>query len=270
MKKKNIFIVGGLAIAAIIIAVILRPGKETQEKSLAETKYSLPGLKEVNRLIAIKNYSQAKELLEKKKDRLDCPVEIKRVQGKIYDLNIKTLFSPYQDKCSIVYTVEPGDSLARIARRHNTTVELIKESNGLTSDRIIPGQRLKVNTCKFSIVVDKTQNKLFLRRSGEIFKAYLVATGEAGSTPEGTFKIVNKLVDPTWYRAGAVILPDDPGNILGTRWMGFDKAGYGIHGTTEPESLGQQVTLGCVRMANEEVEELYKIVPTGTKVIIIK
>jgi len=51
--------------------------------------------------------------------------------------------------------------------------------------------------------------------------------------------------------------------------MGFDLAGFGIHGTTEPQTLGRQVTQGCVRMLNAEVEELYAIVPVGTEVTIV-
>jgi lipoprotein-anchoring transpeptidase ErfK/SrfK len=50
--------------------------------------------------------------------------------------------------------------------------------------------------------------------------------------------------------------------------MGFDITGYGIHGTTEPDKIGQQVTAGCVRMRNEEVEELYTLIPVGTEVTI--
>jgi lipoprotein-anchoring transpeptidase ErfK/SrfK len=78
--------------------------------------------------------------------------------------------------------------------------------------------------------------------------------------------INSKLENPTWYHAGAIVPPDSPKNILGTRWLGIDYPGYGIHGTTIPESIGTQATSGCVRMLNSEVEELYSIIPYGTKV----
>ncbi|MFA5199950.1 MAG: L,D-transpeptidase family protein [Candidatus Omnitrophota bacterium] len=52
--------------------------------------------------------------------------------------------------------------------------------------------------------------------------------------------------------------------------MGFDLAGYGIHGTTQPQELGKQVTEGCVRLSNQDVEELYTIVPMGTETTIIE
>ena len=62
---------------------------------------------------------------------------------------------------------------------------------------------------------------------------------------------------------------ESPENILGSRWMGLSERGYGIHGTVDPKSVGQQVTAGCVRMLNSEVEELYTIVPAGTEVTIV-
>ncbi len=80
---------------------------------------------------------------------------------------------------------------------------------------------------------------------------------------------MNKLPNPTWFKAGAVVPPESPENVLGTRWMGFDLAGYGIHGTVEPQNLGKQVTQGCVRMANQDVEELYTIIPVGTEVTVV-
>jgi lipoprotein-anchoring transpeptidase ErfK/SrfK len=100
-------------------------------------------------------------------------------------------------------------------------------------------------------------------------KTYHVSTGANNCTPVGNFKIDNKVVNPTWYTLGSVVPPDSPKNILGSRWLGLSAKGYGIHGTTEPQSIGKQVTSGCIRMKNAEVEELYQIVPEGTEVVII-
>ncbi|MFH1398240.1 MAG: L,D-transpeptidase family protein [Candidatus Omnitrophota bacterium] len=190
-------------------------------------------------------------------------------QKKVEELNIKLLFSPVITPKSISYEIKAGDNLTRIAKEHNTTVELLKKSNGLSDDRIIPGRKIKVWTAPFSIVVDKSQNTLILKTGEEIFKTYIVSTGANNSTPIGNFKIVNKLPNPTWYKAGTVVLSGSPENVLGSRWLGFNLAGYGIHGTVEPQSLGKQVTQGCVRLANPEVEELYIIVPVGIEVTIV-
>jgi lipoprotein-anchoring transpeptidase ErfK/SrfK len=195
--------------------------------------------------------------------------EVMTWQKKLEDLNIRILFSPQLTPKSVQYEVKPGDTLTKIAKMHNTTVELIKRSNNLSDDRIVPGKKLKVWTAPFSIFVDKSQNILILKSEEEVVKSYIVTTGLNNCTPVGTFKIVNKLPNPTWFKAGAVVPPDSPENVLGTRWMGFDLAGYGIHGTIEANMLGKQASQGCVRMANQDVEELYTIVPTGTVVTVV-
>ncbi|MBU0503035.1 MAG: L,D-transpeptidase family protein [Candidatus Omnitrophota bacterium] len=195
--------------------------------------------------------------------------EVSIWQKKVEELNIKLLFSPAITPKSLSYEIKVGDNLTKIAKEHNTTVELLKKSNNLSDDRIIPGRKIKVWTAPFSIVVDKSQNTLLLKTGEEVFKTYMASTGANNSTPVGIFKIVNKLPNPTWYKAGAVVPPGSPENVLGSRWLGFDLAGYGIHGTVEPESLGKQVTQGCVRLANPEVEELYTIVPVGAEVTIV-
>ena len=135
----------------------------------------------------------------------------------------------------------------------------------------MPGKILKVTNAKFSILVDKSQNLLFLKENEGILKTYTVATGMNNSTPVGTFKVKDKLISPTWYKpdGGGPIKPDNADYQLGSRWMGITADSYGIHGTKDPESIGKQITNGCVRMLNQDVEELYDIVPVGTEVTIV-
>jgi lipoprotein-anchoring transpeptidase ErfK/SrfK len=193
------------------------------------------------------------------------------MQKRVASVNIALLFSNIITPGSELYTVAPGDSLARIANRHWTTIELIKRANNLSSDVIIPGMKLKVQNNPFHIIVDNKQCTLTVLLGDDVIKTYDVATGKNNTTPIGTFRITDKLIDPVWYNKGIAIPADSPDNVLGTRWMGLDtpEPGYGIHGTTEPESIGYQSTEGCVRMRNEEVEELYSIIPTGTTVVVI-
>jgi len=203
--------------------------------------------------------------------RLSGIKEIEIVQKKIEDLNIKILFSKIIDDKSVLYQVKRGDSLGKIAKEFNTTTELIKKANSLKSDVIYVKEKLKVPKIKFSILVDKSDNTLFLKADGEIFKTYLVSTGKNNSTPVGEFKIVSKIKNPTWFRkdVGAVVLPGSPDNILGVRWLGLDIQGYGIHGTVAPDDLGKQITAGCIRMDNRDVEEIFSILPRGTEVKIV-
>jgi len=190
------------------------------------------------------------------------------IQQEFEHFNMQLLFSRIEMTNSKVYTVVSGDSHYKIAKKFKTTVELLRKSNGLTRDTIYPGMRLKIVTGSFSLKIDKSDNQLKLFLNDKFVKHYDIATGKDNITPEGEFTIVNKLVNPTWFSSGAVIPPDSPKNILGTRWMGFDLAGYGIHGTTAPESIGKQASAGCIRMHNRDVEELYSILSRGTKVVI--
>ncbi|MBI4598237.1 MAG: L,D-transpeptidase family protein [Candidatus Omnitrophica bacterium] len=190
-------------------------------------------------------------------------------QSRLGHVNVSLLFSPTLTDLDREYEVQPGDSLGKIAAANSTTVELLRKANNLKSDVIRPRQKLKVPKGKFSIVVDKSQNELLLTEEDRFVKSYVIATGKDNSTPVGAFKIVTKIPNPVWYKQGAVVPPESPENILGTRWLGLNKQGYGIHGSVDPAALGKQVTAGCVRMANHDVEELFGIVPVGTDVTIV-
>ncbi|MBI2094445.1 MAG: L,D-transpeptidase family protein [Candidatus Omnitrophica bacterium] len=192
-----------------------------------------------------------------------------RTQARLGQTNITLLFSPIVTEMDATHEVKPGDTLGKIANMNKTTVEFLKRANNLKSDVIRPNQRLKVPKGRFNIVVDKSLNQLLLTQENQFVKIYPVATGKENSTPVGTFKIVTRIPNPVWYKQGAVVPPESPENILGTRWLGIEKEGYGIHGSVDPDAIGQQVTAGCVRMNNSDVEELFDIVAVGTEVTIV-
>jgi lipoprotein-anchoring transpeptidase ErfK/SrfK len=174
------------------------------------------------------------------------------------------------------YVIQSGDYLQKIARKYNTTVALLKEMNGLESDMIRLGDRLLVFSGGFSIHVSKSRNELDLLLNGKLFKRYPVGTGEFGKTPAAEFTLVDKIVEPPWTRPsdGKQIEYGDPENVLGSRWMAIKSAdhpeltGFGIHGTWERNSIGKQSSAGCIRLLNEDVEELFDLVPRKTSVII--
>ena len=272
MRRIVIISVAGMVFFAIILAAIIQPKNKNRENIDMKYIKSNSGNAFLEEAQSAENEGQiieAKLLYEKAMMDIEDASELKNVQHKIEQLNLGIIFSPYMDDCSMKYVVKPNDVLIKIAKKFKTTVNLIKRANNLNSDIIRLGQVLKISNCEFSIVVDKSQNLLFLKRAGDVIKTYTVSTGKNNSTPLGNFKIVNKLENPTWYKTGAIIEPNDPDNLLGSRWMGFDLDSYGIHGTNKPEELGQQITLGCVRMNNEDVEELFDIVPVGTEALIV-
>lgn len=187
-------------------------------------------------------------------------------------LNLRALLDGPAEGWSGEYTVVSGDTISAIATRFHATAALVSRMNGLANAVIREGQVLRVPSGRFEVLVSKSANTLTLLYGGEFFKVYPAGTGKQNSTPAGTFAIATKLVDPPWYTGEGVIPPDDPRNVLGTRWMGFNDpyANFGIHGTVEPDSVGTQSSEGCVRLLNEDVEEIYDLLPYGTKVTVVE
>jgi hypothetical protein len=193
---------------------------------------------------------------------------INDIRRQIWDLNVAIIFSPLETHQTELYIVEPGDTLKKIANRFGTTIELIKRRNHLETSRIKPGQKLSVWLGGFTIAIDKSDNTLTLLNGDQIVKVYPVSTGKNDSSPVGQFTIKHRYADPVWFHKGEVVEAKSPKNYLGTRWLGFDLPKYGIHGTIEPQFIGKQVSGGCIRMRNQDVQELYEMIPLGTSVTI--
>lgn len=271
MDRRFLF-AGGVVVCVVLLFVIFSKGKGPK-KVVATQDPSVAAAKD----LYAKAVKYKKEDLLKARETYQAIIKnypdyenIVAVQKDLEDINMNLLFSNKEvPGKTVMHEVVAGDSLGKIAKRYGTTVDLIKRSNNIAGDMIRLGQKIRIWQGQFNIFVDKSQNKLILKDGNDIMKIYSVSTGANNSTPVGTFKIVSKLVDPVWFNRGVVVPPESPENVLGTRWMGFDIQGYGIHGTVEPETIGQQVTAGCVRMRNEEVEELYGIVPMGTEVQVV-
>lgn len=182
---------------------------------------------------------------------------------------MELLLTPRPMPEKTVYTVQPGDSLGKIANQFGTTIELILKSNKLRSTVIQPDQRLRVFSGTWVVRVNKTRNDLVLTLNDTFFKRYRVGTGEYANTPVGEFKIVDRIPQPTWWHPDGRTIPfGDPENLLGTHWLALNIKGYGIHGTWEPDTIGKQSSMGCVRLVNSDIEELFTILPVGTPVLI--
>jgi|SRR5579871_277384 len=116
------------------------------------------------------------------------------------------------------------------------------------------------------IVVSIPDRKLAVIESGQIVRIFSTAVGaERTPSPSGSYRIVQRLSDPTWYTKGRIV-PPGKSNPLGTRWLGLSAKGYGIHGTNNPLSIGHNVSHGCIRMRNRDVEQLFSMVSVGDAV----
>jgi len=116
------------------------------------------------------------------------------------------------------------------------------------------------------VLVSIPDRKLALLEDGNVVRIYRVAVGKASTpSPTGTFKVVNRVTNPTYYHKGQVVAAGK-GNPVGTRWMGLSAKGYGIHGTNQPNSIGKAASTGCIRMGKRDLEELFELVTVGDPV----
>ena len=148
---------------------------------------------------------------------------------------------------------------------------LIEATNGLVGRYHHPGDVLRIPTDRANVIVDLDARAVLYRHGDEVVQVWECGIGRDGhETPLGTFTIGEKLEKPVHSTRG---LPyGHPENPLGSRWLALLKDGqnstYGIHGTSDPSGVGGEVSLGCIRMRNEDVNELFEILPRGAEVII--
>ena len=105
-------------------------------------------------------------------------------------------------------------------------------------------------------IVSIPNHKLALLGDARVCKVFDVVFGaHVSPSPGGEFQIAQRLTNPTYCKPGVAI---DPGtdNPIGRRWPGFEIKGFGSHGTNRPASNGKNVSLGCIRLRNFEVEAL--------------
>jgi hypothetical protein len=194
-----------------------------------------------------------------------------------------------EDPFQTSYTIAPGDRPVRFAYKFDTTWEFIARINGIKDPRRLrQGQTLKIVKGPFHAVVSKTtfMVDLYLGSPGEkgslYVRSYPCGLGRAGSTPTGTWMLQpgGKLKNPKWWGTGdePAKEADDPNNPLGEFWMGLvgtdgdavGKEGFGIHGTIDPDSIGKEMSHGCIRLVNDNVEQLYEVLIDGKSTVIVK
>ena len=248
---------------------------------------ALPTSEELAKGLEAKEQGQlieARNRLNRVVDGSDSPYEVRTARAALAELAQETLFSrtvisgdPLVDS----HTVKSGDTLGGIADRLNITDDLLAEINHIRNKNMIRlGQRLKTIEGPIHARVSKANHEIHLYVQDTYVKTYRVALGLGGSTPTGKWNVKDKLENPGWTdpRTGERWHPDDPDNPIGEFWIGLEgvegnavgQLGYGIHGTIEPETIGQDVSLGCVRLAAAEIADVYKMLVPGRSTVIIE
>jgi hypothetical protein len=183
------------------------------------------------------------------------------------------------------YVVRKGDSLARICSREKLGVDwrFIQRINGMASEKALrPDMRLKLAHGPFHAEVVKSDFVMNIYSGTGPDRVMVlslpVGLGENDGTPVGSFRVKknSKLVNPEWRnpRTGEKFAANDPKNPIGERWIGLEGTtpdtakfqGYGIHGTIDPASVGKQMSMGCVRLNDREVEVVYELLGNDSTV----
>ena len=228
---------------------------------------------EIQQLESTEEEFQVESTEEELMQQLNPEVEIKEVNYTISFRELGFYKDEYKDE-----ELNMRNAILRFQSNNNLIVdgelnEVTKQvfNYSVTSqEELIIDQIEKAPTDKKWIVINKTNRTLTLYEGAKVINKYPVAQGKLPSyTPEGKFTIVNKAIDPAWGGAGIYkpVRGGVPENPLGPRWMGLSIKGggsYGIHGNNNPYSIGTNASLGCVRMINADVKELYELIPKNT------
>jgi lipoprotein-anchoring transpeptidase ErfK/SrfK len=118
------------------------------------------------------------------------------------------------------------------------------------------------------VLVSIADRQLAVIEDGDVLAYFPVAVGAAVSpSPTGEFEIVNRVTNPAYYHDG-VVMEASENSPVGTRWIGLNLKGYGIHGTNAPRSIGRAASHGCIRLRNRDVERLFAMLRVGDVVSI--
>ncbi len=218
--------------------------------------------------------------------------EASKARGILTDISDTLVFSRSiigNDPYSLEYIVRGGDTLSGIVHDMGLQVDwrFIQRINGIKrASSIRPGQNIKLVTGPFHAVVTKDMYRIdvYLGDGDErvFVRSYPVGLGEYNSTSTGMFIVRDnsKLINPTWInpRTRQFYAADNPDNPIGERWIGLkgadertkDLSGLGIHGTIEPQTIGTQSSMGCIRMHSTDIAQIYEILFEGVSTIQIK
>jgi len=216
------------------------------------------------------------------------PAESRQASNALQKLSAQLFLTPVfnvNDTACFQYTVQPNDSLEKIVRKQKLGCDwrLVARMNNIKRpEAIAVGKRLKLPRGPFSAVVSKRDYRIDictgLGTDRIVVASLSVGLGAANGTPEGRFRVRpgSKLLNPEWIHpvTGQRFEADDPANPIGEHWLGLEGIegknaallGYGIHGTIENDSIGQNMSLGCVRLLKDDVALVWESLGDGAEV----
>ncbi len=170
---------------------------------------------------------------------------------------------------------DPSDNAAYFMQHDNLTGEGRPQIASIPREIVSYSGKYAPGT----ILVSTTERRLYFVLPGGQAVKYGVGVGRPGFEWSGTKTVSNKREWPDWTPPAQMLRrrPDLPrhmkggeDNPLGARAMYLGSSLYRIHGSNEPDTIGQAVSSGCIRMTNEDVTDLYERVRVGTKVVVLR
>jgi len=178
----------------------------------------------------------------------------------------------------VIVPGKPGIAVDRpaTAQRINSALAVARRPVQLMPAAGAVPPRVSAGNFGAVIVIHRGSNVLYLYNGARPWRTFQVATGQSiYPTPLGSWHIADMQRNPWWrppdspWAKGLKPIPPGPGNPLGTRWMGLDAAGVGMHGTPDAASIGYSASHGCIRMRIPDAEWLFGHVRIGTPVFIV-
>lgn len=182
------------------------------------------------------------------------------------------------------YVIQPNDYLVKIAPNYHVPADFIQRLNGVDPTKLHVGQKLKVIRGPFHCRISKRDYRLDVYVKDDMGQPIYITSlpvglGEGNSTPVGNYVIRpnSKLKNPGWTnpRTHQTYDANDPANPIGEYWLGLlgtdptteSLSGYGIHGTIDPDSIGSQQSMGCVRLRDADIEQLFHMLVPGESTV---
>lgn len=216
------------------------------------------------------------------------PADAQTIRDTLASVNKTLVFSTRMltgDPLVEPYVIQPGDSYTRIAPKVKLPASALQMINQVESRKLQVGQRLKLVKGPFHAIITKHEYRLDLYLNGAdnapiYVTSFPVGLGENNSTPTGRFTIKDKTAKPGWTnpRTNETFAPGDPKNPIGAYWIRLvgaedstrDIQGYGIHGTIDPNSIGKQMSMGCIRLRDADIEAVFNLLTDGATTVTIK
>jgi LysM repeat protein len=166
------------------------------------------------------------------------------------------------------YKIDVGDTYGRLAKKNKIPFQFLCKLNpSADPHRLLEGQKVKVVKGPIHLKVIMHDLMMYVFLQNTLFAKYQVGLGKNSKTPEGKWLIEDRIRRPVYVDpdTGQNYSSNDPKNPTGGFWIRLlgvagdtiGKTGFGIHGTTEPESIGKFMSKGCIRMRNEEMAQVF-------------